>query len=189
MGKKITVARAISVIGHPFATSLMLVLVGVWSNQGNGRAIGAAVAIAVVFVPVWFFMRNRLATGRWQTIDASAARDRPALFAVGLAAAAGLILFFLYVAPNAEVARGMTVVVAMLCAAAVMNRWIKLSLHLAFAAFAAVILLKLHPAIGVIALLLLPLLAWSRLKLGRHTAWEAAGGVLLGAAMAGIELM
>lgn len=76
----------------------------------------------------------------------------------------------------------------MLCVAAFANRWIKLSLHMASLAFAGVALLPLIAPAGVAALALLPLLAWSRLRLGRHRLDEVLGGSALGL-VAGLLLL
>ena len=82
---------------------------------------------------------------------------------------------------------GVVAVIAMLCVAGIANRWIKLSLHMASLAFSGMALLALWPPAGFIALVLLPLLAWSRLRMARHTVPEVIGGSLLGL-LAGIAL-
>ena len=61
------------------------------------------------------------------------------------------------------------------------------TLQLASLAFAGVSLLALWMPVGIAALLLLPLLAWSRLRLARHTPPEVIGGALLGV-LAGVAL-
>jgi hypothetical protein len=65
--------------------------------------------------------------------------------------------------------RGCTTVAGMLAAAAVLNGWIKLSLHVAFVAFAAVALLRLGWRFGAPLVVVVPLLGWSSLMLARHT--------------------
>ena len=75
---------------------------------------------------------------------------------------------------------GAVIVIAMLIA-----RWVKMSLHAAFAAFATALLWPAKLAI-VAGVLLTGAVVWSRLVLGRHTAVDVAAGLLLGAAAGGV---
>jgi membrane-associated phospholipid phosphatase len=60
-------------------------------------------------------------------------------------------------------------------------RWCKLSLHLAFAVFAALLLHKVGTLWMVIALLFATAIAWSRLALERHTRRDLLAGAVVGA--------
>lgn len=75
---------------------------------------------------------------------------------------------------------GVLAAVAMLCVAGIANRWIKLSLHMASLAFAGVASWPLSPVVAMLAVTLLPLLGWARLKMARHTLPEVLGGATLG---------
>ena len=61
----------------------------------------------------------------------------------------------------------------MMAVSAAATRWIKVSLHMAFAALAATALALMRSPIGYALLLALPALGWSRLVLQRHTPLEA----------------
>jgi membrane-associated phospholipid phosphatase len=61
-------------------------------------------------------------------------------------------------------------------------------LHLAFAGFSGLILARVHPGYGLAILVFIPLLAWSRLALLRHTFSEVIGGFALGLIAASIML-
>ena len=76
----------------------------------------------------------------------------------------------------------------MLCIAGLANHWIKLSLHMACLVFAGVVLLGLWRPLGLVLLACVPLLAWSRLRLARHSWVEVLGGSVLGA-LAGAPLL
>jgi hypothetical protein len=172
-------ARVLSVVLHPFAVFAALALLAAWrlDRAAFGRtAIGMAVVIAVMAV----FIAQRRRSGRWTTVDASHKRDRPLLYALMLALLVGYG-WWMGGAASPAVA-GLIAVGAMVFTAAVLNRWIKLSLHMASLAFAGVAALSLVRVIGIAALLLLPLLAWSRLKMRRHTPAEVIGGAILGLA-------
>ena len=178
------VARWISILLHPFAVFALLALVAAWRIDPAAlprTAIGMAVAIGVV----WGFVLQRTRSGRWGTVDASQRRERPALYALALVVALG---YWWWMGGRGSAASsGVLAAVAMLCVAGIANRWIKLSLHMASLAFAGVSLLALWMPAGVADLLLLPLLAWSRLRLARHTPPEVIGGALLGV-LAGVAL-
>jgi membrane-associated phospholipid phosphatase len=63
----------------------------------------------------------------------------------------------------------------------VLRRWLKVSLHAAFALFAAALVWPNLPGTLAVAALALGV-AWSRLVLRRHTLPEVLTGLLLGAA-------
>ena len=112
-------------------------------------------------------------------MDASQPRERPLLYGVVLAT---VLAFVAWIGVASPLAVGVVAVVAMLCVAAIANRWIKLSLHMASLAFAGMAWLGWWPAAGIAALSLLPLLGWSRLRLARHQLAEVIGGTGLGLA-------
>ncbi|MGO0999724.1 hypothetical protein [Lysobacter sp. CA196] len=180
-------ARWISIVLHPFAVfiGLTMISVRVLAPQAFWSALcGVAVAVLVS----WAFVAQRRRGGHWSTVDASHPSERPLLYAVLLVVLA--VCWWWMRERAAPMGQGILAVAAMLVAAALLNRWIKLSLHMASLAFAGVSLFSLQPALAIVALLLLPLLAWSRLKLARHTRAETIGGALLGAAFAcGLQVL
>ncbi|MGJ7901357.1 hypothetical protein [Lysobacter sp. 1R34A] len=174
-------ARWTSIVLHPFAVfiGLTMVSVRVLAPQAFWSALcGVATAVLVS----WAFVAQRRRGGHWTTVDASHPSERPLLYAVLLAVLAACWWWMRERA--APMGQGILAVAAMVVAAALLNRWIKLSLHMASLAFAAVSLCSLQPALAALAIALLPLLAWSRLKLARHSLAEVIGGTLLGAAFA-----
>ncbi|MEF9978206.1 MAG: hypothetical protein RR834_06895, partial [Thermomonas sp.] len=177
------IARWTSILLHPFVVFAALSLVAAWKLDPSSlprTAIGILVAVAIV----WAFVLQRRRSGRWGTVDASDRRERPVLYALVLVVAAG---YWLWLGGRASATgQGVVAVIAMLCVGGIANRWIKLSLHMASLAFAGVALLPLWPLTGIVALLLLPWLAWSRLRMARHTLPEVVGGSALGLLAAGL---
>ena len=179
-----TFARWTSILLHPFAVFAALALIAAWRMDPASlprTAIGMAVAVAIV----WAFVLQRRRSGRWGTVDASDRRERPVLYALALAVSLGYWLWL--GGRQSATSNGVLGAVAMLCVAGIANRWIKLSLHMASLAFAAVSLLGVWPPAGVVALASMPLLAWSRLRMARHTMPEVIGGAALGL-IAGVAL-
>jgi hypothetical protein len=177
---KVMVARWVSIVGHPFILTVPLVLLPVWPRS-HARAMHiTGVIVAVVLIPLGLLIWQRRASGRWETVDASRRSDRPILYFSVFAVMLLLMGYFRFVAqPPIGIQR--TVAIALMFGvAALLNRWIKLSLHLAFACFSGLVLASVHLGYGLPILLLVPLLAWSRLVLLRHTIPEIIGGGLLG---------
>jgi hypothetical protein len=76
--------------------------------------------------------------------------------------------------------RGGMVTLGLFLVSWLVNFSLKLSLHALFAGYCTIILFRIGPIWGVIALVLAVLVAWSRLFLRRHTRIELAAGIMLG---------
>jgi hypothetical protein len=174
-------ARALSIVLHPFATMLAFALL---AGGAGGDRTAAVLAAAAVIVPVAALMARRRAAGRWRTVDASEPSERPALLAVAAAAAAAALVAVLLRGHGSGFGRPMLAVLLVFALAAALGRWMKASLHVAFAAFAAAGLLALGAGTGWAFAALVPPLAWSRLHLRRHTARDVAAGAAVGLAAA-----
>jgi hypothetical protein len=83
--------------------------------------------------------------------------------------------------PESFMMRGIIATLSMVSVCALATRWIKVSLHMAFATFTAATLVFAHSLAGYVLLLALPPLMWSRLVLQRHTISEIALGIAIGA--------
>jgi hypothetical protein len=184
-GMKTSAARFISIVGHPFVLLSLLVLL-LYAHSNPQSAIRATFAfMAIVLLPLGLLIWRSWASGRWRTVDASDKADRPVLYlAIGLVLV-GAGAYFSFVEHSPAFVRGCVVVGAMMLVAFVLNRWIKLSLHIAFAAFCGLLLASIRFSEGLAILLFLPPLIWSRLVLSRHVLSETIGGLILGGFGAG----
>ena len=175
-------ARALSVVGHPALLVPVAVAGAAWARQAPAAVLLVAVlASAAVAALVGVCSVAQVRAGRWGHVDASAPRERAQLnlFLVPLLLGAALLLVLagqpLFIA--AGLAAGAAVVVVALG----LRRWLKLSLHAAFAVFAAALWWPHLVAVGA-SLLLAGGVAWSRLVLRRHHWHEVLLGLLVGAA-------
>ena len=178
----VAAARALSIVGHPAV--LMPVAVSA-AASGPGAppqllrvALGTAVAVAVI---VGLYSLWQVHRGRWAHVDAShpAERNQLNLVLAGLLCAAAGLLWALGQPP--AVAAGPLLAALLVLLTHALRRWLKVSLHAAFALFAAALVWPYLPgtlAIGALALGV----AWSRLVLRRHTLAEVLTGLLFGAA-------
>lgn len=176
-------ARWVSILGHPFVMSLVLVLAATLHLSNPREAFRTLLLVTLLaLLPVAVLMVRQVRSGAWDNVDASNRAERPLLFAVGVAGLALLLGTLLLFRPESFLVRGAIGVLSMLAVCAAVTRWIKVSLHMAFGALAATTLLALGSPAGWAPLALLPVLAWSRLHLDRHQPVEVAAGTLAGAA-------
>lgn len=179
-------ARWTSLLLHPFAVFALLTLVAAW--RLDPAALPRAMAgMAVVVAIIWIFVWRRWRSGAWSTVDASRRQERPLLYLVALVLAGAY--WWWIGGRSSAMSTGVLAATAMLCVAGLANRWIKLSLHMACLVFAGMVLLELWRPLGIVLLACVPLLAWSRLRLARHTWAEVIGGSALGAIAGGFLLL
>jgi hypothetical protein len=182
MTTRLAIARWISIAGHPFSFIAVLVVVAGSKRYGLGEtAYLITITAIVLIIPLWVFMWRKRQSGDWQTIDASDRRDRPSFYRVALLLIGLLGGCFLLMEGGSFMLRGCAAVAILLGLAAILNRWIKLSNHVAFAMFTGVLLTHFALNWGLAVLAAVPLVGWSRLVLSRHTLDEIFGGMVLGA--------
>lgn len=181
-----SVARLISIVGHPFALLSLLVFVVQNYRDSQGAVRITLVFTMLVLVPLGLLIWRSRASGRWGTVDASDKADRPALYATVGRVLFGVGAYFHFVEGSAVLVRGCVVVGSMMLVAFALNHWIKLSLHVAFASFCGLLLTRVQIGAGLLTLLLVPPLIWSRLVLSRHFLSETIGGLVLGCAGASV---
>jgi membrane-associated phospholipid phosphatase len=174
------VARAISIAGHPV---VLISCAGLIAASAHGaspvqmRTIG--VTLAMLAVTVVAFTWFQVKAGRWAHVDASARAERSSLnwfLATLLLASAALVWFGLR---NLHMSVALVLSATLIVAALLLARWVKMSLHVAFAAFATSLLWPMTWAV-VAGILVTAAVAWSRLTLGRHVAADVVAGLLLG---------
>lgn len=176
--RRIEAARWVSIAGHPFA--MLALLAAVAAMRHAQSAYRGVLLVVLAIVPVAALMTVQVRRGRWANIDASNASERPLLFAVALATLAVLLAGLLLSGAEGFLIKGIVVNALLLVLAALLTPWIKLSLHLMFAGMATTALTLAGSRLGVALIGLLPLLAWSRLTLSRHTPRELLLGLTLG---------
>lgn len=177
------IARWISILGHPFTFVVLLVATASWKMHGGAHALRTtSIVVAGMLMPLGLFIWNRYSLGHWETVDASAPADRPALYTAAFLLLIPVGAYFILRERATEMVRGLAAVAILIGILAGLNRWIKLSVHVTIATFAAVIIARLAPLFGFALLIFLPFLGWSRLMLSRHRFAEVAGGFGLGVA-------
>jgi hypothetical protein len=174
-------AQWISSIAHPFAMVTLLVAV-LATRQAHGHATKSVLLVLVVIIfPVAILMFRQVRRGRWSNADASNPSERAVLFLTALGGVVASLSWLLIKDPQSFLMQGMLVIGLFLLLAALLTRWIKLSLHVAFAALTATTLSLIGSWVGYLLIAVVPLVFWSRLALARHRVHELAVGLALGA--------
>ena len=183
---KTRIARLASIAGHPFVMIVFLVLLISWTMDRPAvwRITGFVAIIGLV--PTGFAIWRSTS---WQKQGAGALANKTGRTILYFSLLAVLLLssvYFQFVVHSAFLVQGSAVTALMVAVAAVLSRWIRLSLHLAFAVYAGLILARIHPGYGLPILIFAPALAWSRLALLRHTLAEVICGSVLGLGVASL---
>lgn len=168
-------ARLLSVIGHP----LVVMSLAAWIALGSGTDPRAwlPLLLAIAVVLVYSFLQVR--RGRWLHIDAVQPGERRGLnlFLLALFCALAALAWWRGFGHAALLP---ALAAAIIGCALLTERYCKLSLHLAFAVYAALVFATVHPVPGIIAALLAVAVGWSRLRLGRHVSIDLVAGALAG---------
>ena len=183
IGWKKRAARLISNIFNPFLISLVVIILHSFTSASSVLAsikwllISISLSILPVFVIVVYLVRNHKIEGIF--IRARKQRDRIYLLASVCTAVNCSVLYCLG-APRVLVASfvaGLSAIVIFMC----VNLWWKISVHTAFVTASITVLIILYGALGLLSAVLLPLMAWSRIELERHSPAQVAVGALLAA--------
>lgn len=173
-------ARALSIVGHPMLVlPLAVLLLSRAHGDGSGvwwLGLGFGFFAAMVMGYSWWQVRR----GRWAHVDASAKHERGSLNRFLLIALAIAALLATVMVSQKELALGLGLSVGLIAIAMLTSRWCKLSLHMAFAVFAAAMLSRLGWEYGVPAAVFVVAIAWSRLALRRHTPGDLLAGMAAG---------
>lgn len=199
-------ARIISILGHPviFVPAVLGLSMALgWLPFDILKTIGPAAFL--VILPVIGFSAFKVAQGEWAHIDASGINERRGLYPVIISALLLAALIGVWFAWAMPIILGLVIMGAMVVAAYILSiripfrsgQGFKTSLHVSFAAFAAMLPLLgdgpvwTHLAAigqGVVgqggaALGLLgtaAIIGWSRLRLKRHSLAEVIAGFIIG---------
>ncbi len=176
------IARWLSIVFHPFAMVGLMVGVAAAARQTRAEAVrSVALVMLVTIVPLAVLMWRQVWSGKWKNADASNRAERPVLYLTGGIALVTLLAYLLLLRPQSFMVRGVVATCGMMAVCAAATRWVKVSLHMAFAALAAVALALSRSPVGYVLLLALPAIVWSRLTLQRHTPIEVILGTIVGA--------
>jgi hypothetical protein len=174
-------ARIISWIGHPLVFVSGSVAIIVFFRLANRVGVSVLIAlILAVVLPTLLLLIRGVRSGRWSDADVSVQSERVHFYPRAILLSAGGVVALLFLHAPTSIVRGALVTLALLIIAAVINRYLKISLHAMFAFYCAVILFGIGWVAGTVALLLAILVFWSRLHLRRHALADVVLGMIVG---------
>ncbi|MDQ2824503.1 MAG: hypothetical protein M3R29_03555 [Verrucomicrobiota bacterium] len=176
-------ARIVSWIGHPLVFITVSVALVVISRLANRAGLIVLLTLFVsVILPTALLLFGGVRSGRWSDADVSVPKERARFYPVAIPISAiGVLALWLWHAPG-FVLRGALVTFVLFILAAIVNFYIKLSLHALFAFYCTTILFRVSGLFGTIAFALAVLVFWSRLYLQRHDLAEMLTGTSIGLA-------
>ena len=168
-----SLALLVSLLLHPFIIVPLTVLI-------LTDARSSAVIALMTAVPLLVLIARNVRRGSWTNFDVSVRTQRAGLYwpAIALTALAAVVLYQMEASPR--LVRGTVAGVVLLAISMLINRWLKVSLHMMLGAFCAVIVGWRYDQLTIPLALAFALLAWSRLELKRHTWTEVFVGAVLG---------
>jgi len=179
------IANLTSNILNPFSVSLIIILL--LSFESASSIVDALkwslILIAVGILPVFLVVVYLARRGRLDGIFTNVRKQRTKIYLLaGVCAVVGGGVITYLGAPlvlRATFVAGLSAVVVFMC----VNLLWKISLHIAFVAASATILVILYGLIGAISVAFLPLIAWARIESGHHSPAQVATGATLAAAI------
>ncbi len=174
-------AKIISVIGSPFVLFPFTVFTVAFYDAPPEWAltVGLITVLAIV-VPLLFVIRRKVVAGKWSDHDVSDSTERRNFYAITITIVGVCSLLFWLLNFPRSIVIGIIVSLGLLLAAALINWWSKISLHLMFVMYCAVSLITLNYWIALTLIFFAVLVGWSRVFLGRHSLGQVLTGAALG---------
>ncbi len=174
-------AHAFSLLGYPYILIPLSIALTVAASTGEVNDIlpllaSLAAVFGVVSVVTWAGVRS----GRFSNFDVSTRTERGGFYRLLLVAMVGVSLYLYLTQPHHPALRGLITATVLLAVCSVLNRKLKVSLHAAFAFFAAAFPLAVAPVLSGVLFAFAVAVCWSRLVLKRHVLNEVLVGSALG---------
>jgi len=171
------VARYVSIVGHPFLVIPASAAARSVLHGDRAHAASTAAAVALVFFTVSAAILGGVRAGRFNDFDVSERQRRPGFYVLLTVVTLALALWF---RDEPGAFRACWIASAVLGVCGLLNRWLKVSLHTAFALYAAGLWWAWSASAALVGLPLVAAVAGSRVLLGRHSWTEVGAGALVG---------
>ena len=177
------IANLTSNILNPFLVSLVLILL--LSFKSTSSALDAVkwslISIAVSILPVFGVIIYLVRSQKLESAFINVRKQRTKIYLLaGVCAGIGCIILPYLEAPKelmATFVAGLSAVVVFMC----VNFLWKISLHTALVTASVTVLIILYGSIAAVTVVLVPLIAWSRIELKHHSLAQVITGAFLAA--------
>ncbi len=177
------IANLTSNILNPFLVSLAIIWLLSFASAPSTLAAlkWTLIAMALSVLPVFLVILYLVRKGSLDAVFTIVREQRTKVYLLaGACAVTGFIVLAYLKAPPILVTgfiAGLSTAAIFMC----INLWWKISLHTAFVAGSATVLVMLYGWTAAVTVALVPLTAWSRIELKHHSLAQAASGALLAA--------
>lgn len=184
------IAYLISNLAHPLITFPIFIVVKLFRNERFEKAVGISALIIVgIFVPITLKLYWGTQKGKYTNFDVSDREQRKGFFPT-LIILFVLILGILYFTGQSDyILQPLFWALLLICICYVFNFYIKVSLHTSLTLFLGFLLIPLNFYAGMVFLFFSLFMAWSRLRLKRHTLQEILWGGLIGCSIGILSLL
>lgn len=180
---KSTLAAWISTLGHPLLTLPVFAVVMLFRHEPPEKAAWlSALIVGGLALPIALKTYRGMRKGVYANFDVSDRAQRRGWYRGATVLMLGVTAVLWLTGQSRPLCLSFLFASLLLLASQGVNYYLKTSLHLAFHVFLAFLILAFDPVTGIVLLSFAPLLAWSRLVLGRHSWQEVLSGALLGTA-------
>ena len=179
------IAVIVSNVLNPFLVGLAVILfLSFYSTAQSSEALKwTAVAAGLTLLPIFVVVLYLLRTKRLDSFFLDMREQRTKIYILsGACAVAGCLMLAYLKAPIALIAAfiaSLLITLIFMC----INFWWKISLHTAFIAGSATILVILYGRAGTLVIPLVPITAWARAELKSHSWAQVTTGAVLASAI------
>jgi hypothetical protein len=174
-------AKVLSFFLHPiFTFSLIPFILVAKFSQDYSHALKWTIFsyIFILIVALFVFIGEML--GVFSNFNISRREQRPLLFSFSAFAIFCYLISLLILNGPKILFLAVSAVIFSLIILAIINKWVKASVHLITATTAFLLLEIAYGGYFFLSLILIPLLAWSRIKMKEHTQTEVIVGIVFG---------
>lgn len=176
-----SIARIISIVGHPLITVPLItgiILIQLEGNTTGLKSLGILLALSILPATIWMYVKSR--KGSYTNFDVSNQKQRSSLF-VFILVLLTLTTILLYVTDQPNYLNlGVLIATCLITISFFVNYSIKSSLHVSLNTYMALSLSLLNISVAIGLFVFTIIIGWSRIVLKRHTFTEVCIGLLLG---------
>jgi membrane-associated phospholipid phosphatase len=174
-------ARVVSNVFSPPLIALSCIIITAFAAHSESKLFWISTFIALLIIPPTLYVLTLVHKGKVSDFHMSKREERAQPLLVILAYVA-LVFFMMYLgrAPRLMLIITTVALVQILLVFVITLKW-KISGHCTSAAGLAFLTIALYGESVIPLTLIVPLIAWSRIRLGRHTFYQTLAGSFLGA--------
>jgi membrane-associated phospholipid phosphatase len=181
---KQNLAHYISLFGHPFLTIPVFAVVVLFLHEPLSKAmLISGCLLGGIFIPVAIKTYFGKKTGKYTNYDVSDRRQRQSWYLTTSVLTLLVTLVLFYTNQPPEISFAALAALVQMVLAQLINLRLKVSMHVSYHILLGFLMWPISWYWSIALWCFTPVLAWSRLELGRHTLPEVVAGALLGTAV------